>query len=86
MDGEKLCLSYVSPDGDQKYPGKVTVNTTYELTDDNQLRLEYTATTSHATPVNLTNHSYFNLAGHVSEVSECNIYWIKSVVVDQSLL
>ncbi len=53
----------VSPDGDGGFPGNLSVTVVYRLTDDNELQLEYTARSDKPTPVNLTNHSYFNLGG-----------------------
>jgi len=52
-----------SPDGDQGYPGAVDAAVVYALTDDDELRIDYTATADRPTPINLTHHSYFNLAG-----------------------
>jgi aldose 1-epimerase len=62
-DGPSLILNYLSKDGEEGYPGNLQVTAAYTLTRDNALRLQYTATTDKNTIVNLTQHSYFNLAG-----------------------
>ena len=62
-DGQTIELTYVSPDGEEGYPGTLTVKITYKLTDDNAVQMDYEAQTDKATIINLTNHSYFNLSG-----------------------
>lgn len=61
--GPRLELSYLSPDGEEGFPGNLNVTATYTLTDDNELRLDFAATTDKPTVCNLTHHSYFNLRG-----------------------
>jgi aldose 1-epimerase len=63
LDGPSLQLRYTSKDGEEGYPGTLTVKATYTLAEDNELKLEFTATTDKDTVLNLTQHSYFNLAG-----------------------
>ena len=64
IEGVGIKLNYVSDDGEAGYPGKLDIEVTYTLTRDNEIMIEYEAVTDKTTIVNLTNHSYFNLAGH----------------------
>ncbi|MCM1151003.1 MAG: galactose mutarotase [Alistipes sp.] len=65
-DDRHVAMRYVSPDGEEGYPGELTVCVTYTVTDDNALKIEYAATTDRPTVVNLSNHSLFNLGGEGS--------------------
>ncbi|MBP6517005.1 MAG: galactose mutarotase, partial [Chitinophagales bacterium] len=63
INAQTLELSYLSVDGEEGYPGNFNVKVVYTLTDSNELKVEYSATTDQPTVVNLTHHSFFNLCG-----------------------
>lgn len=66
LDDQHLVLQYFSEDGEEGYPGNLNVKVHYILTDDNELKIDYTASTDEATPINLTSHPFFNLGGAAS--------------------
>ena len=61
--GAAVRFTYLSPDGDGGFPGNLNISVTYTLTDANELKIDYSARTDKATPLNFTHHSYFNLGG-----------------------
>lgn len=66
VEGERVVFSLLSPDGDANYPGEVNIEAVYDLDDDNNICITYLAKSDRVTPVNLTNHTYWNLAGENS--------------------
>ena len=84
-----LRLTYLSKDMEEGYPGNLSVEVVYALTDNNELKIDYTATTDKKTIINLTNHSYFNLGGNAKRNvldHEVVIYADKFVPVDEELI
>lgn len=85
----KLSLTYFSKDMEEGYPGNLNIEVTYELTDSNELKIEYSATTDKKTVVNLTQHSYFNLTGKTKRDildHEVILYADKFVPVTKALI
>lgn len=68
MGSDRVTMTYLSPDGEEGYPGAVLTTVTFQLTPDNRLIIGIRASVTRPTPINITNHAYFNLAGHVSIV------------------
>ncbi|HMG81532.1 MAG TPA: aldose epimerase family protein [Ferruginibacter sp.] len=68
-----MLLKYLSPDGEEGYPGNLEVTVRYTLTDDNEMTIAFTATTDQTTVINVTNHAYFNLngAGNIEDHTLC---------------
>ena len=71
-----LILTYFSPDGEEGFPGNLTTKVTYTLDNENALSIRYEATTDKDTPLNLTNHAYFNLAGNASGTVFGQTLWL----------
>jgi aldose 1-epimerase len=84
-----LKLTYISKDGEEGYPGNVTATVTYVLNDNNELRMSYTAETDKPTPLNLTNHSYFNLAAGEAKNALDHVMFLQAdayTVVDETMI
>ena len=86
-NGPELTLTYLSKDGEEGYPGNLTVQATYSVTERNALEVKFTATTDKDTVCNLTHHSYFNLAGHGDVLGHfVQIFADKFTPVDSGLI
>ncbi len=75
-DYDYVCMTLLSPDGEENYPGTVGVTLTMSLSEDNEFAIRYVAEADRATPINLTNHSYFNLGGRYSGDIKDTVLWI----------
>ena len=75
-DKATLTLTYFSPDGEEGFPGNLSTKVTYTLDNENALSIRYEATTDKDTPLNLTNHAYFNLAGCASGTIFGQTLWL----------
>lgn len=71
-----ITLNYVSPDGENGFPGNLDITLTYTITDDNALDLQFEAVTDKPTVLNLCNHSFFNISGNLNKSVEDQIMWV----------
>lgn len=78
IDETTLELTRISPDGDENFPGNVTATVLFKLMEDNAIDIQYSATTDKKTIINMTNHSYFNLAGDPSKPSTDNLLYVNA--------
>jgi aldose 1-epimerase len=88
LTGDSITLEYTSPDNEENFPGELTVQVTYTLTDENELKVNYTAKSKQDTIVNLTQHSYFNLNGHKNDIKnqKLTIHSEKIVQTDENMI
>ena len=78
VDNSSVELSYVSADGEEGFPGELTLRVVYSVTEENELKLDYSATTTKPTVLNLTNHAFFNLAGEGSGNVLDHVLWVNA--------
>lgn len=79
-------MTHVNMDGFEGYPGTILANVTFELNDKNEFTVLFDAHTSKPTPINLTNHAYFNLGGHVSKLINNNSKNLNKIVIQLFLV